>query len=251
MWAPSGDLLSYVTAGSEGLTIFATSADGSGMQNPLLSGAPIFSSWSPDSSTLAVHAGQRLTLLRPDINASPLVLSEEAAGFRAPAFSDSGTLIFAVVQEGAVQLMRTGVDGAAPERIASYPGGLAFSFRPGTEELFVAMTHTPGSGLFDELSCVTATIAGSKRVIARGPFAGFFWSPSGDQMVLVIPTQTGDGRYSLQALTPDGHYAGATEGFIPSQDFRTYLGFFDQFALSHSLWSPGGDAFSARGPRCG
>ena len=247
MWAPFGDILSYVTAGSEGLTIFATSADGSGMQNPLLSGAPIFSSWSPDSSTLAIHAGQKLTLLQPGVNASPKLLSEETAGFRAPAFSDSGTLVFAVVQQGAVQLMHTRIDDRAPEPITSYPGGLAFSFRPRTEELFVAMTHSPGTGLFDELSCVTAETAGSKRVVARGPFAGFFWSPKGDRMVLVIPTQTGDGRYSLQALTPEGHYAGATEGFVPSQDFRTYLGFFDQFALSHRLWSRDGETFLVAG----
>ncbi|MGH2633896.1 MAG: hypothetical protein ACRDG3_10845 [Tepidiformaceae bacterium] len=246
-WSPAGDTLSYVTAGTDGLTLFALGADGSGMQNPLLRGAPIFSSWSPDGATLAVHAGSNLTLLRPAVNALPQVLTEEATGFRTPAFSAAGALVFAVVEEGAVRLMRTDASGAQAEPLASYPGGLAFSFRPHTSELFVAMTRSPGNGLFDELSVVNIEEPGSKHVVARGPFAGFFWSPAGDRVVLVIPAQTGDGRYSLQALTPDGRYAGATEGFVPSQDFRTYLGFFDQFALSHGLWAPDSTTFLAAG----
>ena len=247
MWSPSGETLSYVTAGAEGLTLFATGADGSGLQNPLLTGAPIFSAWSPDSATLAVHAGSKLTLLRPAVNAFPQTLTEEAAGFRAPAFSDSGSLVFAVVADGAVRLMSTDASGTAPEAIASYPGGLAFSFRPGTEDLYVGMTRSPGNGLFDELSVVSVQTPGSKRVVTRSPFAGFFWSPAGDRVVLVVPTQAGDGRYALQALTPDGRYAGATEGFVPSHDFRTYLGFFDQFALSHHLWAADGNTFLVAG----
>jgi hypothetical protein len=34
---------------------------------------------------------------------------------------------------------------------------------------------------------------------------------------------------------------GTTEAFFPSQDYRTALAFFDQYAKSHHLWSPDGE----------
>lgn len=249
-WAPTGKLISYVTAGKEGLTLFAVDSETSGMQNPVLGGAPIFSSWSPDGSTLAAHAGSNLTLLQPAVNAVPLVVTEEAAGFRTPAYSDGGILIYAVVEDGAVRLKRRDPAGTTLS-LADFPGGLAFGFRPHTSELTIAMTHSPGNGLFDELSTINIDDPAAPHLVARGPFTGFFWSPAGDRMILVIPAQTGDGRYYLQALTPEGRYAGTTEGFVPSQDFRTYLGFFDQFSLSHHLWSPDSNTFLVAGRMLG
>jgi hypothetical protein len=87
--------------------------------------------------------------------------------------------------------------------------------------------------------------------VAQGPFVAFFWAPAGDRIVLLVPAQTGDGRYCAQLLDESGHFVGASEAMVPSQDFRTVLGFFDQFTNSHHLWSPDGGAFLMAGRLAG
>ena len=62
-------------------------------------------------------------------------------------------------------------------------------------------------------------------------------------LALVVPTQTGDGRYAIYALAPGEGVVGATEGIVPSDDYRALLGFFDQYLQSHRLWSPDNSAF--------
>jgi len=247
MWDPTGEILSYVAPGSDGLTLFTASPANPGVQIPLLSGAPIFSAWSPDGATLAVHAGDRVTLLYPTQGAPPVVLPGNAIGFRTPAFSSGGTLVYAVAEAGAVSLRRTNAVGDSPTPLADFPGGVAFAFRPGTETLYVAMTRSPDTGLFDELSALDADRPTAPRRITRGPFAAFLWAPAGDRLLLVTPTQSGDGRFALQARSPDGRPDGVTEGFVPSADLRTYLNFFDQFALSHRLYSPDSESFLIAG----
>lgn len=247
LWSPTGDTLSYVAPASNGLTLFSASPTNPGVQIPLLSGAPIFSTWSPDGSMLAVHAGDRVTLLHPALGAPPITLPGNAIGFRTPACSSASTLVYAIAEAGAVSLHRTNFAGDAPTHIAGFPGGVAFAFRPGTETLYVAMTRAPDTGLFDELSAVDVDRPTAPRRITRGPFAAFLWSPTGDRLLLVTPTQSGDGRFALEARSPDGSLDGVTEGFVPSADLRTYLNFFDQFALSHRLWSPDGESFLIAG----
>jgi hypothetical protein len=63
----------------------------------------------------------------------------------------------------------------------------------------------------------------------------------------VVPTQAGDGRYAVHVRDASGAFIAATEAVVPSQDFRTYLGFFDQYAISHRLWSPDGRAMLLAG----
>jgi hypothetical protein len=134
--------------------------------------------------------------------------------------------------------------------VGEFPGGVALGFRPGTRELSIAVTRSPDTGNFDELWGIDLD-SGEKRALARGPFVSYYWSPRGDRFVIVVPAQTGDGRYSLQAWDDRGGFDGASEAFVPSQDFRTALGFFDQYRLSHSPWMADGSAFIACGRLAG
>jgi hypothetical protein len=79
--------------------------------------------------------------------------------------------------------------------------------------------------------------------IASGPFTAMTWSPTGDRFMLAVPLQTGDGRYQFVARSPEGGFLAATAPLVPSLDYRTAMGFFDQFSLSHHAWSPDGQQF--------
>ena len=81
----------------------------------------------------------------------------------------------------------------------------------------------------------------------RGPFVSATWSPLGDCLCVTIPTQSGDGRFMMLLVDEEGRYRAASDSFVPAQDFRTLLGFFDQYAQSHHLWAPDGGALLVAG----
>jgi hypothetical protein len=245
MWSPRGDVLSYVAAGREGLSLFLTDTSGGLISDAVVTAAPIFSAWSPDGRHLAVHAGNQVVIVDVDGDRRPRVIADQAVGFRAPAYSHDGTaLVYGVADGGSVKVMRSEPDGANPAEVTRFPGGIALAFRPGTNELTVAVTLSPDTGVFDDLwslGDVTAAAPVDARRIARGPFVAFLWAPTADRLALVIPAQTGDGRYMIRAVTSAGAALAATEAFFPSQDYRTALAFFDQYAKSHHFWSPDGE----------
>lgn len=251
LWSPRGDTLAIVSTSALGLTLFLSDREGAITSDPVLNGAPLFPRWSPDGSRLAVHAGPEIVVLEVDGNRRRNVLAERAVGFRTPAYSpDGATLVFALDAGEGVRVVAAQPDGATPRPVGEFPGGVALAFRPGTRELSVAVTRSPDTGNFDELWSIDLD-SGEKHPLARGPFVSYCWSPAGDRFVVVVPAQTGDGRYSLQSWDADGAFAGASEAFVPSQDFRTALGFFDQYRLSHSPWTSDGSAFVACGRLAG
>ncbi len=247
LWSPRGDTLAIVGTSALGLTLFLSDREGAITSSPVLNGAPLFPCWSPDGSHLAVHAGPEIVVLEVDGNRRRNVLAERAVGFRAPVYSpDGASLAFALDAGEGVRVVAAEPDGASPRPLGEFPGGVALAFRPGTRELSVAITRSPDTGNFDDLWSIDLD-SGEKRLLARGPFVSYYWSPLGDRLLTVVPAQTGDGRYALYAWTADGSFSGATEAFVPSQDFRTSLGFFDQYRLSHTPWTADGSAFIACG----
>ena len=135
------------------------------------------------------------------------------------------------------------MSGEAVTRVA---GGVALGFRPGSGELTIAVSRAPESGVFDSL-LLRDPRSNVQRRLWRGPFVAFWWSPPGDRLAVVVPTQSGDGRYQLHIAGPEGDVLASAEPIVPSQDLRTVLSFFDQYGLSHRLWAPDGSAFLLAG----
>ncbi|MGI8927727.1 MAG: hypothetical protein ACR2HN_13945 [Tepidiformaceae bacterium] len=242
LWSPAGDVLSYVAPSEFGLGLFLTHADGTFISDPIITGAPLFHSWCGDNNFIAVHAGRELAVVEVEGSRTTASVADPAVGFRAPAYSDDAEILaYAVAVEGGVAVMRALFQGTGSREIRRFAGGVALAFRPQTCELSVAVTRRPDTGTFDELWQMDLSQHPSHEALAwTGPFVSFAWSPEGSRLALIVPAQSGDGRYRLQTLHPDGRYSAATEPFLPSQDFRTAIGFFDQYNQSHNLWSPDG-----------
>ena len=253
LWSPGGRILSYVAQSSYGLTLFLGDVDGALSADPIINGAPLFIAWCTDDNFLAVHSGTELAVVETQGSKMTAEVAKRAVGFRTPVFSDDAEILaYAVSSEPGVAVMRAHFQGTGGREVRRFAGGVALAFRPGTQELSVAVARETETGAFDELWAfdLSQEPAPARRV-TRGPFVAFFWAPTGDKLVTIVPTQSGDGRYAARALTPDGAFLAATDGVVPSQDYRMLLGFFDQYSQSHHLWSPDGERFLLAGRLAG
>ncbi len=246
LWRDDGEELCYVAPSEGRLTLFAATPGGVDGPRKLVAGAPLFPAWQPGRPRLAVHHASVLTIVDTESGSSTTV-SERAAGFRTPAYrDDGGWLAFAEPAAGGVEVSIVESDGSARQEVTRVNGGVALAFRPGSRELTVSVSRAPASGVFDELLLLDPR-SGGRRRLWRGPFIAYWWSRPGERLAIVVPTQSGDGRYQLHILGPDGTVLASAEPIVPSQDLRTVLAFFDQYRLSHRLWAPDGSAILLAG----
>lgn len=245
-WSPDGSILSFVAPGVDALGLYLSDREGAYSSDRIATGAPLFSAWSPDSRYVAIHAGAELSLYDRATRTARAITSN-AVGFRTPAFA-AARLVFTRPSPPGVVLLAAAVDDPDDVReVARFDGGTVLQPVGGhADQVSVCLTREPDSGNFDELLLVSIP-GGEVERVAKGPFSAALWSPDGRQAAVVIPTQTGDGRYAIQVYARSGRYTAACEAFVPSQDFRMYLGFFDQYAHSHRLWAPDGSAFALAG----
>ncbi len=244
-WSPDGATLSFVAPAPGGLALYLSDANGAYSSDQVAVGAPVFSAWNAEGTRLAVHLGNEV-FVHDTRSRERIPLSSNALGFRTPAWA-GGRVYFAEPGEGGVALHWHDPANGLAGNSGSFRGGVALAAQPGTSAIAVAVAEEPESGIFNRLWLVDGDGDGARTLIHRGPFVSYFWNPTGASVALIVPTQIGDGRYAVWTRDPSGRFLAATEGFVPAQDYRMLLGFFDQYAHSHRLWSPGGEAFLAWG----
>jgi len=246
MWSPDGSMLSIVSRKGDtlGLTCFSPETGTSGAE---VLGAPIFSGWTADSRLIVVHAGPRLLLVEPLSGDVLRTISEGAVGFRAPAVSASGRIIYAEPRDGALRVMQTITERDESSELANFAAGAVLAFRPGGDDLTVGVASGAEAGALSELWLIAAN--GERRRVSRGPFVAFVWSPAGDRIALVTPSQSGDGRHYVRVIDDSGEELCASEAIVPSEEFRIWLAFFDQYSQSHSIWDAAGETLLLAGRR--
>ncbi|OAI44424.1 hypothetical protein AYO38_09715 [bacterium SCGC AG-212-C10] len=250
-WSPAGDMLAIVAQGQFGLTLFLSDIDGILQSDPIINGAPLFISWCTDNNFLSVHSGLEFAVVETAGSRATANVAEQAAGFRAAAFSDDANILaYVLPTNGKMGLMRAHFQGTGSRLVSDiFAGPTSLAFRPSTEQLSVCVSHEPDSGIFDEVWMVDLAQdpAPEPVRIARGPFAALWWSPTGHAFAQLVPLQTGDGRYAMQIRDPEGRFLAATEGFLPSPDFQLTAAFFDQYGQSHHAWAPDGSGMLLSG----
>ena len=121
----------------------------------------------------------------------------------------------------------------------------AFAWAPDGSTLAVSEQASSGSPLFNRLSLLSAD-GSSSSVLVEEAHLAFFWSPAGDRIAWVgVDPATREMELSLSPVS--GGEPRRLFRFSPTGEFFTYLSFFDQYAYSHSLWSPDGSALVVAG----
>ncbi len=246
-WSPDGKKLAFVTFTSRGMTLLIDDLDDNADPEFVMDDGPVWSTWSPDSQYLLVHRGLDLflvnTLEGPEISR----LETGFARYRVPAWKPRGGAVTVVVEDdsGALRLSTAEVqsDGLGEfQAIADVTENPAYLWSPDGEYLAVGSSGDvivyQSSILYRFQRLTLLPENGSRESIEiADDVLAYFWSPDGTKLAYAtLSDQRGAMRWMLLD-TKDGNRWPLVD-FVPSRDQLTMFEFFDQYAYSHSLWSP-------------
>jgi hypothetical protein len=245
LWSPNGSALCYVAPAGRTLAARLWRTRDT-EERALLGGAPVFPAWDPSGEHIVLHHGSSLTTIHAK-SLEETRLSDNAAGFRTVAFQGDA-FVFAEPSAAGVRIMFGHVDGGPSRPGPELRGGVAFAPRPGSSTVLAGVTVGAEAGVFSELVVLDfADPQAEPQRLVKGPLMAAWWAPDGERLAVLVPSYTGDGRFQLRFHRADGRFERAMEPTTLSQDMRTMVSFFDQYSLSHKLWSADGRWFAMSG----
>jgi TolB protein len=234
-----------------------------------MTGSPFYWQWSADGDSLLAHvglSGPGARLGFSGVAADTLEQNLDAPGFfQAPAISPSGRwLAYATDRGGARAVIVRSAPGLTVEPIereVRHIGLTALTFSPTEDRLALMRPPEDAPFIFGAISLLDAETGLLEPLVDESALA-FFWSPDGRRIayltfaprggeiagpqgasVQVRAEQQRPPRFTLKVVeVADGRVVDLG-AFVPSRLFvQQFLPFFDQYALSHRIWSPGSEA---------
>ena len=273
-WTPDSAQVTFLTTEVDGLALRMAPADGNGSAYVVRSGAPMY--WDfVHSARLLVHSGP----FGPEgffgevgADGGPFQGTDRAAGvFRAPSVSASGQYraYLAADDDSVGEVVRESRDGSGVTRIRVF-GTAAMSFSPLDDELaFIALDQPTNSTLPLPVGPLRVLRPGASaaRTVHAGSVVAFFWSPTGEHIAVLElqntddnVTEAGIGRVVLASAAREAAaglllglaFVDVRNGSVRSETavrlsnlfINQVLPFFDQYSLSHRIWSPDGSAIA-------
>ena len=238
LWAPDSGLLAFMAADPRGLTLFLTDPRTGDDARVVVRRAPLYASWSPDSRQLLVHGGPDHFLADVTEEVEVRDLGVRAASYRVPAWWPLGKRITFVSENeaGGLGLYISDVDSSRRTLLQELAGSAAFLWSPDGRSLAVAHSGSPGDFVYQGVALFSSD--GTRRSVAiSDQVIAFFWSPDSRKLAYVTLSGTRNVLRWMVLNVENGDRWPLVD-FRPSADQLTIFQFFDQFAYSHSLWSP-------------
>ena len=277
-WSPDSAQVSFLANRAEGgLGMHVVPVEDVPVGESLVAtGNPFYWQWTADAERMFIHTGftgerSRLGFINSDED----TLEENLAPpgrFQAPGLSPSGRYVAYAANtpgRGSEVVIQT-VPGSDEEltREASHAGFAALSWSPVRDELAFMSPDTEAQAAFGPIKLLDAE-TGLLETLTERRAVAFFWSPDGNTIAFFTPARSGGGdvaetgtlqkinqrSMNQQPVNQQGvlldlyaiDVAERTEElvatFTPTPVFTgQFLPFFDQYALSHSVWSPDSDA---------
>lgn len=281
-WSPDSRLISYLALHpTQGLAIYLVSGDGSQrvLNNaPAIGGQPCFWQWRSDSSGFLAHVdlgGKPARLAFVNLHEGGARTSVRdfdvlPGHFQAPAIAADGSAwAYAVRDPGANGESRIVAEIGNRKRInIEHAGLLALNWSPTSPQLAFIHPKSPAQNFHGPLRLWDANTGEMQRLTEEEVLA-FFWSPDGQQIAYFVLAQaparpplapSTNGKFhgnwpftqpqpsaslwlALHVIDTSSTQDRLLQVFEPAPPFiHRFLPFFDQYAKSHSLWSPASDA---------
>ncbi|MEW6296790.1 MAG: hypothetical protein AB1671_03505 [Thermodesulfobacteriota bacterium] len=254
-WAPHGRHLAVLFGGPGGFALGLWPTVNGQRPKAVAHGIPFYFDWRADARALLIHAGgdpeaaqgHSVSLLDIESGKRQLV-SRAPAAFGPPSWSFDGKWLaygdHATAGERATLMIAAG-DGSNPKPFGELPERLAMSWSPTQPRLAVATSSFIGDPLLEELRLIDVP-SGKTRTIVKDNFAAYFWAPDGNR-ILYAKRKLGTDLWAWAVVEVADGKTYEVVDFVPSHPLLLVFRYFDQYALSHRLWSPDGKAFVFNG----
>ena len=257
-WSPDGRRIAFITSEAAGLALQVVSADGSGSPVVVRRGSPMYWDWV-DEAHLLVHSGAdgpdafvgEVGLDAPQSTA----VSSSPGQFQAPGVAPTGgdrAYAVAPAPDGR-RVVVEGADGSI-RASAAVDGPTAVGWSPAGDRL-AYITPVPASvvpiGRLDVMDART----GSTRTLLDGFVVAFFWAPDARTIAVIRLADASGETASVEPVATPGRgirltFVDAATGAVrsdrevrlPPLIIAQFVPFFDQYALSHRIWSATGEA---------
>ena len=228
--SPCGRFLSHLSMGPLGLEL-AISDVATGHLQVIERGQPLFWSWAPDSSALAVHVEDRVAVMGLDGSVIQPI-TDSAGPFVAPWWLPGGTVVFGDEN----RIVAAQVDGTKRTLVAHGSSG-RFAVAPDGRRLAFVRQDENGAALL-----VVDLLTGVDEVVTEAPIASFFWSPDGERLAVLVAGSAPGAQWLVTGVDGvDGNGVDRLDAFRPSRSVAgSVLPFFEQYAQSHAVWSDDG-----------
>jgi TolB protein len=249
-WAPNGQNLAVLLSGPGALSLGLWSISGGQRPKTLAQGVPFYFDWRDDARALLVHSGdseveEGHSVSLFDVESGDrLLVSRAPAVFGPPSWSADGKWLAygdAAKEEGKTTLMISSADGSTPKSLGILPEKIALEWSPTQPVLAVAASSFVGDPLLDELRLIDIP-AGKTRTVIKEPFAAYFWSPDGTR-ILYAKRKRDSELWTWAVVEAVNGKTYEVADFAPSRPLIQVFQYFDQYALSHRLWSPDSQQF--------
>jgi Tol biopolymer transport system component len=240
LWSPRGDHLAIMTNAEGGLALLLHDLH-EGRTEQVLRAEPLYASWASGGRYLLVHGGGGHFLLDAREGFEPNGLALRSGVYRAPAWRPGATaaaVVRTLAGRGHDLVLKSVEQDRLGELRPGLPPDAAFLWAPDGQTIAVAEPATAGRRVYGVLA-IQGPEAEKRTVLVNEEFLAFFWAPSGDLIALVTPTQA-PGTLRWRILDLRTGEAWNLVDFVPSPEQQIVLRYFDQFAYSHSPWSPAG-----------
>lgn len=277
-WARDGERVSFIASYESDLGLFLAAADGEGESRLLATGQPLYWDWVGQEERLLVHTGtpqSGATVTFVDVAEAQSSGDEVSAPgyFQAPVVSADGAYIgFAEIDANEERwvVARDLLSGSTTR--ARHAGVAAMGWSPTDDLLAYISADGPRRGsqidFYGPLRLLEAA-TGDVQTLVDERVLAFFWSPDG-RKIAYLTVAEGEGeqvaevaragrwrqmsrrarqheelRLSLWLVDVLERRSAHLLDFRPTEVFvRQFLPFFDQYALSHRVWSPDSKALA-------
>ena len=254
-WLPDGKSVSFITNARDELAFFVTPADGSTESEQINMGQPFYWQWLPNSKQALIHTGDdTLAFMDRDGVESVTGLGNQGA-FQAPALSVGNRYMAyqELREDGRFIVVKNMID----DEIAlseAHQGLLTMSWSPSQSQL--AYSSPQGEGVYFGPLLLWDAAENSSQVLTRDEALAFYWSPDGRYIAYLTLKSIGQQAkvegvaqqrrfFTLGLIDVETGGQRYIAAFEPNPVFvNQILPYFDQYALSHRVWSPDSQALA-------
>jgi len=260
-WSPDNANLSFIATTKQQNNLILETIPGAGGDPTILDvGAPYYWSWAPDGTNLITHNGSdfstspdHISFIRSTDEITEYGMDFEPASFQAPAWSPDGKHIaVARIDDKNNEVIITNAAGDFEESIGTFREKAAFAWSfDSTRIAYIDDATYAQNGTVGILH--TYNLETNEEIVVEDPaVATFFWAPNSKEIAYftLLPISGNSGsdsngvtstpQYGLRLSILDVQNAQTRilAEYLPTEQFKSMLPFFDQYHQSSTIWSP-------------